>query len=481
MGTGTFHGSGTRVWDARTGKAARDLGGRSASVAFSPDGRWLVAAASDEYRFWRAGSWEAGPAIARDALGELTGYVAFTRDGRKMAIAKSHRLVQLIDPATQRELASLTPPDPHMINGLRFDAGGRQLAVATPQGIVQVWNLPALQQELAKLGLDWDPKPQSEAPGALGPGAPRVVAGAYSPFAAATALFIWLAAAGIGVAAVAALLVFKRWHNLSVSYERIEALAAQRNVELDRAQAGLLLSQKMKALGTLAAGIAHDFNNLLSIIRMSNQLIQRATRGRPEVEEEVESIERAVRQGKTVVQSMLGYTRDSAGTVGDFQVAEVVDDAMPMFTRQFLSGIVLTLEMAPGLPMVRGSRDRLQQILLNLIVNAAEAMQGEGTLGLRLRACPPGEGPFVLRPQPAAAYVELSVSDSGPGIPPEQLPRIFEPFFTTKVAGATRGTGLGLSMVYSLAEHDGLGIRVRTAPGQGTTFSLVLPVNGAGS
>lgn len=472
VATSTFHGSGTRVWAAKTGTTVRHLGGRSARVAFSPDNRWLVAAASDEYRFYETGSWAPGPAIPRDALGELTGYVAFAHDGRRMAIAKSHRLAQVVNPATQQELASLTAPDPQMINALRFAPGDRLLGVATPQGIVQVWDLPVLQQELAKLGLDWDAPPGP----AMGASLPSAGVRPALPFAAATSLFICLAVVGLAVAMAAALLVFRRWHHLITSYQQIEAVVTQRNLELDRAQSELLLSQKMKALGTLAAGIAHDFNNLLSIIRMSNKLIERESPGRPEVREEIQAIERAVQQGKTVVHSMLGFTRDSAEAVGDFQVAEVVDDAMPMLTRQFLSGIVLTLQMAPGLPPVRGSRNRLQQILLNLIVNAAEAMQGEGNLGLQVRARSAGPATFVLRPPPAPSYVELAVSDSGPGIPPDLLPRIFEPFFTTKVAGTHRGTGLGLSMVYSIAEHDGLGISVETAPGQGATFRILLPV-----
>jgi signal transduction histidine kinase len=82
----------------------------------------------------------------------------------------------------------------------------------------------------------------------------------------------------------------------------------------------------------------------------------------------------------------------------------------------------------------------------------------------------------VLRPRPAAAYVELVVADTGPGIPPEILNRIFEPFFTTKLSGATRGTGLGLSVVYAMAQPEGLGIRVDTAPGRGTSFHIIVPV-----
>lgn len=103
LATGTWHGKGSRVWDVRTRQPARDFGGRSATVGFSPDGRWLLLAASDKYQFVEAGSWRPGPSIPRDALGELTGYADFSPDGKMAAIAKSHRLVQLVSLETFAE------------------------------------------------------------------------------------------------------------------------------------------------------------------------------------------------------------------------------------------------------------------------------------------------------------------------------------------------------------------------------------------
>jgi signal transduction histidine kinase len=477
VATGTFHGSGTRVWNARTGELVRHLGGRSASVAFSPDSQWLVAAASDEYRFWRTANWERGKAIPRDAIGELPGYAAFTRDGKLMAIAKSHRLVQLIEPGSGHEVASLQAPDPQMITWLRFDPEGNTLAVSTGLGLLQLWDLRTLRRELAAFGLDWGPRVSAAEAG--GGGAVRVSLGRSRrsewASAPATDLFIWASLAGVALAMASAAVVFRWWRRLIAGYERVEATVARRSQELAQAQGELIHSQKMTALGTLAAGIAHDFNNLLSVIRMSNTLMARESQGRPEVQEELAAVERAVQQGKRVVNSMLGYTRSASEAVTDYSATEVVEDAMPMLTRQFLSGIVLTLELDRNVPLVRGARGRLEQILLNLIVNASEAMKGEGNLGIAVQAKLANEDAFVLRPRPAARYVAVVVADSGPGIAPEIRPRIFEPFFTTKQDGTTRGTGLGLSMVYSIAEQEGLGISVETMPGKGTSFTITLP------
>src|SRR4030095_11895829 len=116
------------------------------------------------------------------------------------------------------------------------------------------------------------------------------------------------------------------------------------------------------------------------------------------------------------------------------------------------------------------SRGRLEQVLLNLLVNAAEAMEGSGSLRLTVHPLAQAWPSFVVRPRAAERYVELAVTDSGPGIKPEIVERIFEPFFTTKGARTSPGTGLGLSMVYSIAEQDGLGISLETKLGVGTTF-----------
>ena len=240
--------------------------------------------------------------------------------------------------------------------------------------------------------------------------------------------------------------------------------------------ADLVHSQKMKALGTLAAGIAHDFNNLLSVIRMSNQLTGESTKGNADIQENVGEVDQAVQQGKKLVRSMLGYSREEYGEQDPFGLPELVEDTVALLSKQFLSGIALTLELDRDMSLARGSRSRLEQILLNLIVNATEAMEGAGSLRIQVHQIERLPEVLMLRPHAAPVYLELTVGDSGPGIAPEVLPRIFEPFFTTKHRGTTRGTGLGLSTVYTMAEQDGLGIAVETKLGQGARFSFFVPL-----
>jgi len=270
-----------------------------------------------------------------------------------------------------------------------------------------------------------------------------------------------------------------RRHREAISaYLAAETRASGRNRELEVAKVELMHSQKMQALGTLATGIAHDFNNLLSVIRMSNKLIGRETKTHPEIQENVADIEQAVMQGKNVVGSMLGYARTEDETVGPTDVSAVVEDTVSLLSKEFLSGIALTLELDRDVPQVSIGCGRLEQVLLNLIVNASEAMQGNGKLKIALHPRPtlPAKT-YALRPNPAAQYLELAVVDSGPGFAPEIHPRLFEPFFTTKRAGAKAGTGLGLSLVFTIAQQDGLGLSAESEPTKGATFTLMIPVD----
>jgi signal transduction histidine kinase len=157
-------------------------------------------------------------------------------------------------------------------------------------------------------------------------------------------------------------------------------------------------------------------------------------------------------------------------------VADVVGDTVSLLSKQFLGGIVLTLDISSEIPKVQAIPSRLEQILLNLIVNSVEAMAGQGKLGVAAHNVNGSVGGLVLNPRPAVAYVGVSVTDSGPGIASETLSRIFEPFFTTKNVGTSPGTGLGLSLVYTIAQQDGFGLGVESHQGKGTTFRVLVPV-----
>ena len=155
LATSTWHGEGTQVWDTRTGKRLRDLTGGDACLGFSPDGRWLVNGTKDEYRFWEVGSWRPGlrvPSIPQAVPGPL----AFTTDGKILAITHSLRDVRLIETATGRELATLAAPEQYPIRCLCFRPDGEQLAAATGNRVLQVWDLRRIRERLAEMGLNWE-------------------------------------------------------------------------------------------------------------------------------------------------------------------------------------------------------------------------------------------------------------------------------------------------------------------------------------
>jgi WD40 repeat protein len=158
---------GIGIWDARSGRLAHRFpaatdGTGHFQVAFSPDCRWLVTGGARECRFWEVGSWEPGTVIARDytgAFGGASGPFAFSKDGRVLALARSHDLVQLFDLVSQRELATLTAPDAHAFSRLCFNPDGTQLAASGHNHAIHIWDLPAIRRQLADMGLDWDLPP----------------------------------------------------------------------------------------------------------------------------------------------------------------------------------------------------------------------------------------------------------------------------------------------------------------------------------
>ncbi|MBK7997595.1 MAG: hypothetical protein IPK15_02375 [Verrucomicrobia bacterium] len=468
--TGTFHGRGMTAWDAASGAKLHDFKDGNSSAYFSPDGRFLVNAGASHYRIYEPGSWKLLHQIPRESGSDLANLAAFNRDGSLMVAIKQLNRVELLAPGSWNLVASLIPPDQQVVTWPAFSADGEYLAVATAQDLVQLWDLKSLRTELARMGLDWDSTKPDAAPSI--PARPPLASGES-----------WITnlilPVSVGVLVVLACAVFirQRQRQLLGAYMEIDQFAEEQKRQLTAAQTELIHSQKMKALGTLAAGIAHDFNNLLSVIRMSNQLTGTAAKDSPDIQENVSEVEQAVQQGKKLVRSMLGYSREEAGEQGPFGLPELVEDTVALLSKQFLGGIALTLEMDRDTSLARGSRSRLEQILLNLIVNAAEAMEGAGSLHISVRQVTALPEQLVLRPTPATVFLELSVADSGPGIAPEILPRIFEPFYTTKHRGVVRGTGLGLSTVYTMAEQDGLGIAVNSNPGAGTRFSIFIPVN----
>jgi signal transduction histidine kinase len=272
-------------------------------------------------------------------------------------------------------------------------------------------------------------------------------------------------------------LAVNRNRQLIRSYAEVEKIVAQRTKELERSNEELLHSQKMRALGTLAAGIAHDFNNILSIIKGSAQIIEGNMEDKERIRTRLSRIRTVVDQGAGIVKSMLGLSRVSEKDFILYDLNSVVEDTIKVLGDRFLQEVTIGFEAAPSLPSVVGVKELTQQMLLNLILNSADAMAGQGEIVIKTGQLINLPGDLALPPAIAASYVYVAVRDSGCGISPEVLPRIFEPFFTTKAFSTRRGTGLGLSMVYELAKEMGYGLKVRSKLDKGSTFTILVPIN----
>lgn len=458
------------IWDAATGELAVKLDAHSSVVGFSADGRWLGMAGTELCSIWSVGTWQRQMEMVRDEPSITLGAMALIPEAGTVAVARNRKVVQLRDLSANVALVELTSPVPQSINAIHASLDGTVLVTATASDMVEVWRLGGLRRELAAMGLDWGQPPRTT----------TVERGPAQPPSHDLTL-TWMGVLAVFMLATGFTLLTLRRHRLAIKrFVVAEAMAAQRNRELDTAKVELMHSQKMQALGTLATGIAHDFNNLLSVIRMSNTLMGRRAANDVEIQEHVADIEQAVLQGKGVVGSMLGYARDNHGNGEPVDVSSVVEDVVSLLSKEFLGGIALILELEREAPKVALGQGALEQILLNLVVNAAEAMQGQGNLKIiaRARASLP-DGEYVLRPGATEKFVELSVIDSGPGIGPEAKEHLFEPFFTTKRTGSKVGTGLGLSLVYSMAQQAGAGLSVKSTPGHGAAFTLWFPAETA--
>jgi two-component system cell cycle sensor histidine kinase/response regulator CckA len=248
----------------------------------------------------------------------------------------------------------------------------------------------------------------------------------------------------------------------------------QKNLEVQFAQA-----QKMQAMGQLAGGIAHDFNNLLTaMIGFCDLLLQRHGQGDPSFAD-IMQIKQNANRAANLVRQLLAFSRRQTLRPRLVDVTDALTELSHLLRRLMGETIELKLEHGQDLGLVRVDPSQFDQVVINLAVNARDAMAGGGQLSIRTATArfdrPTQRGPELI---PAGEYVLIEVADTGTGIPKEHIGRIFEPFFTTKAVGA--GTGLGLSTVYGiLRQTDGF-ILADSAPGQGATFTIFLPRYAAG-
>jgi signal transduction histidine kinase len=231
----------------------------------------------------------------------------------------------------------------------------------------------------------------------------------------------------------------------------------------------------MRAFGTRAAGIAHDLNIFHSIIKGSAQIIDGNINDKEKIRTRVSRIQMVVEQGTGIVKALLGLGRVNDQELAACDLHELLQQTLRLVADRFPESLRIEIETEPGLPRIRCSAEVLQQMLINFILNAADAMNNQGLVQLSARRVKELPNDLALEPEPAPAWIAVSVADQGGGINEDVLPRIFEPFFTTKSFSSRRGTGLGLSMAYELAKGLGYGLQVDTSTGSGTTFSVLIP------
>ena len=243
----------------------------------------------------------------------------------------------------------------------------------------------------------------------------------------------------------------------------------QKNLEVQFAQ-----SQKMQAVGQLAGGVAHDFNNLLTaMIGFCDLLLTRHGPDDPSFAD-IQQIRQNANRATNLVRQLLAFSRKQTLQPVRLELSEALSDLSNMIRRLIGETVTLTMELGPDIWPVKGDRNQFDQIIINLCVNARDAMPGGGDIAIRTQNvhvdAPIQRGHDLM---PASDYVRIDVADTGTGISKENMERIFDPFFTTKEAGA--GTGLGLSTVYGIVHQSGGFIFVDSAPGEGTTFTIYLP------
>lgn len=254
---------------------------------------------------------------------------------------------------------------------------------------------------------------------------------------------------------------------------KLEEKVAERTRKLRAAEAGAAEREKLASVGLLAAGIAHELNNPLTGILTFSHMIRKKLADGSQDAEDLDLVIRETKRCATIIRRLLDFARQRPPEKKFADLNHVIADTVRLVERRAnLNDIEIALDLDPGLPQVWIDEDLVKQVVMNVLVNAQHAIVGKGSITVRSRR--------VLEPRsaepgaPPVPMVEVSVADTGCGIPAQDLPRIFDPFFTSK--GVGKGTGLGLSVSHGIVVAHGGAIEVESTPGAGSTFNIYLPM-----
>lgn len=264
---------------------------------------------------------------------------------------------------------------------------------------------------------------------------------------------------------------------LARSREQLESAIRERTERLMQAEAQLRQAQKMEAVGQLTGGIAHDFNNMLAVVIGGLDLLERRLKqGQTDVDRYIVAARDGATRAAALTQRLLGFSRQQPLAPAAINVNAMIEEMIELLMRTLGEDVMVETRLSTGVAAVMADRNQLENVVLNLAVNARDAMPGGGTLTIETNNATLSTNEVARFEIPPGDYVEIVVADTGSGMTPEVVARAFDPFFTTKDVG--KGTGLGLSQVFGFLRQSGGAVQIDTEQGIGTRVRAYLPAHG---